>query len=482
MTAGFLSVVYVLLLIPEPYPTVPPQSGKEPFVWDQDRLWYVLEEQFDKARREDSATVRPQVDSSLANIHALLDSVAAEEIRPDDPRWDKLENAFFFAAPKIAVCTNHVPEYIDLYSRLRRIVKEQSRHWDLQSPETRARIYRLLYGGRAAVEEVILQAPVDAAPSLIHGTDEPSATPAANLLGITVHSGDILLSRGGAPTSALIARGNDFPGNFSHVALVYVDGRTHRMSIIESHIEKGVAVASPEEYLADLKLRVMVLRLRSDLPQLMVDPLLPHRAAGRALAEAQARHIPYDFAMDFADDSKLFCSEVASAPYREQGVQLWMGLSHISSPGLRSWLAGFGVRHFVTQEPSDLEYDPQLRVVAEWHDPQRLYQDHLDNAVIDAMLESADTIPQLPHTWCMLPPVRLTKGYSMLLNAFGKIGPVPEGMSATAALRNVAFSAWHAAIKAELMNLAEECQQRQSYMPPYWVLVHLARNARDMQQ
>ena len=30
-------------------------------------------------------------------------------------------------------------------------------------------------------------------------------------------------SAGGAATSALIARGNDFPGNFSHIALVHVD-------------------------------------------------------------------------------------------------------------------------------------------------------------------------------------------------------------------------------------------------------------------
>lgn len=43
-----------------------------------------------------------------------------------------------------------------------------------------------------------------------------------------------------------------------------------------------------------------------------------------------------------------------------------------------------------TPEPSDLEYDPQLRVVAEWRDRDTLWQDHLDNAVVDVMLESAE--------------------------------------------------------------------------------------------
>src|SRR4030042_868159 len=46
-----------------------------------------------------------------------------------------------------------------------------------------------------------------------------------------------------------------------------------------------------------------------------------------------------------------------------------MSLSRISSPGLASWLSGFGVTHFETQEPSDLEYDPQLALGAEGPDP-----------------------------------------------------------------------------------------------------------------
>src|SRR5512142_617542 len=127
----------------------------------------------------------------------------------------------------------------------------------------------MLYGRRTAVKEAILQTPAEfRPPSLLMETDEPSATPSAQLLGVKIHSGDILVSRGTVPTSALIARGNDFPGNFSHVALAYVDSTTGRLSLIESHIEKGVAVASAEQYLGDAKFRILVLRLRSDLPAL----------------------------------------------------------------------------------------------------------------------------------------------------------------------------------------------------------------------
>ena len=325
----------------------------------------------------------------------------------------------------------------------------------------------------------MLQTPPGTVPALLRGTDEPSATPASTLLGVTVHSGDILVSRGGAPTSALIARGNDYPGNFSHAALLYVDPTTGAASVVEALIERGVVVSTMDHYLADTKLRIMVLRLRADLPPVAADPHLPHEAASWAFTRAKRRHIPYDFAMDAAHHEAMFCSEVVSAAYERFGVKLWMDVSHLSSPGLRSWLAAFGVRHFETEEPSDLEYDPQLRVVAEWRDPETLYKDHLDNAVTEVMLEGAEAGATLDFPLAMLPIARLAKAASALLNVAGLEGPVPQGMSAAAALRNRSYSARHALLVARLTRLAAGFRSRHGYTPPYWDLVRLARVARD---
>jgi len=240
-----------------------------------------------------------------------------------------------------------------------------------------------------------------------------------------------------------------------------------------------VAVASFPEYVADKKLRVLLLRLRADLPVLAADPMLPHKAASRALADAQGRHIPYDFAMDYRNHQAQFCSEVASAAYEPFGVHLWTGLSTISSPTVRAWLGSLGVRHFETQEPSDLEYDPQLRVVAEWRDRATLFKAHADDAVTDVMLEAAEPDRGLSYSRLRLPLARLGKAYSVALNAFGKVGPVPEGMSAATALRVARYREDHAAVTARLLALAQEFQTRQGYRPPYWELVRLARRARQ---
>jgi hypothetical protein len=249
--------------------------------------------------------------------------------------------------------------------------------------------------------------------------------------------------------------------------------------VIEAHSESGVGIRPFDEYLNDVKWRILAVRPRADLAELMRDPMLPHRAASDALSAARAHHIPYDFTMDPREHSAQFCSEVAFAAYEPLGIELWPGLSTISSPGAASWLAAFGVRNLEFQEPSDLEYDPKLVVVAEWRDPKALFLDHVDNAIVDARLEEAERGARLAYDWPMLPIARGIKAWSVLLNLFGGVGPAPEGMSATAALRNVRFAREHAAIRERLLALAEEFERGRGYLAPYSELVRMARAALD---
>ena len=117
-------------------------------------------------------------------------------------------------------------------------------------------------------------------------------------------------------------------------------------------------------------------------------------------------------------------------------------------------------------------------VVAEWRDPETLWQDHVDNAVVEAMLEGADEGDSIPAPWWKLAAVRLAKGYSVVLNWFGGVGPVPEGMDATAALRNLELSDLHEKVKAGVLSRAADFRRSQGYRPPYWELVRMANEVR----
>lgn len=471
--------LYLVLLIPFSEKRPPKGAAEKPFAWNQDERWETLESRFRAVRNQGCEGLSELIDQKLGRWKELTALISLQFLEPKDPVFLEVERTVFETGPMIGACPQKLPEYISLAAHFRSVLKNQSTHWEMNTIDVRQTLYRLLYGSRAALEEIMLQAQRETVPPLTLGDQEPSQTPSTKILGVTLHSGDILVSRGGAPTSALIARGNDYPGNFSHVGLAFVDEKTSLAAIIESHIERGVTVSTPEEYINDVKLRVMVLRMRSDLPAMKADPLLPHRAARMALENARAHHIPYDFAMNVHDTTRLFCSEVASVPYRNLGINLWMGLSSISTPGIVSWLSAFGVEHFETQEPSDLEYDPQLRVVAEWRDPETLFNDHVDNAVVDAFLEGAEKGEKLSYSWYMLPLGRVMKMYSVVLNLAGREGPIPEGMSAEAALRNVWLSSRHSSVKRGVLKRAEEFKIREGYVPPYWELVKLARQTKN---
>ncbi len=471
-----------LLWTPECAAPDPTGAEGEPFVWGQDDVWEALEARFRRSRTRCDAldlALRARLDA----LDATLDSLEARRsVAPDDPVWQALEDTVFAAAADTAACPEggeapgHAAVFVERVARLRGVAKDVSARWDPTDRAARDRLYRLLYGSRMATEEVLLQMPPEAMPTLTPGVAEPSGAPSTTIHGIRVHSGDILVSRGGAPTSAFIARGNDYPGNFSHVALVHVDADDRTFRTIESHIEVGVVVDGLERYEGDRKLRVMLLRPRADLrPE---DDRFAHRAAEHALAAARVRHIPYDFAMDFEDPETMFCSEVASAAYRSEDVQLWRGLTTMSSPGTARWLSRFGVRHFTTHGPSDLEYDPQLVVVAEWRDRDALLDDHVDNAILDALLEGAEEGDEVGYPFWKLPLARLAKAYSWVKVQLGGAGPVPEGMSATTALRVEWLRARHGAMKARVEEAIARFRREHGYAPPYWELVEMAREAK----
>jgi len=476
------ALAYPLLLIPEragrgTAPTSS-QTAKRAFAWNQDAYWKALEEKYRELRNSKCTGVEEDIHVRIDALQKLLERINGQELSHDAPEFSELERMMFETGPFVGACGTNVSEYIQLAADIRAAVKRQSQHWDMTSDAVRITLYRLLYGARSAVEEIMMQAPAGSFPARTPGTDEPSVTPSADIRNVIVHSGDILVSRGGAPTSALIARGNDYPGNFSHIAFVYVDPATHEADIVESHIEAGVMVSTVEQYLEDKKLRIMLLRSRADLPEIQKDPMLPHKAAEYAYRRAKGGHIPYDFEMDYEDHSKLFCSEVASEAYERYGVHLWAGISHISSPGLRRWLSSFGVKHFETQEPSDLEYDPQLRVVAEWRDPSTLKKDRIDNAVTEVMLEGAEKGDEIDYKWYLLPFARIVKAYCVVMGRFGMAGPIPEGMSATTALRTQEYMNAHKEIEERVAMKAAQFKKENGYEPPYWELVSLARQAK----
>ena len=472
--------LYFLLLIPLPkFDNKPEKASKTPFIWNQDKLWAQLEKNFQQAGNIPSEVLDSIVIEMSQNIETGIKGFEDSIRTPEDSIFKFIENEFYQIAPLIAAQKNKTEWYINFYNRVRKKLKQDSRYWDMNIPSTRNTAYRMLYGMRAAVEEILLQSSDDQFVSTMYVNNEPSATPSVAILGIKVHSGDLLVSRGGAEVSAFISRGNDFPGNFSHVAIIHIDKETNKPYFIEAHIEKGVAIATLDDYLKDKKLRFMVMRPRADLEQIIKNPMLPYEASLYIFNESQKRHIPYDFKMDYYDASAMFCSEVGSYAYKQFGIKLWEFESTISSNGISNWLNAFGVENFVTQMPSDLEYDPMLSIVAEWRNKETLFQDHLDNAVMDALINQANNGKELDYNMWLLPIARVVKGYSFILTTIGKEGVIPEGMAAITALKNNDFIDKFQHCKSLTQSKIKVFKEENNYLPPYWEMVRIAEESLD---
>jgi hypothetical protein len=476
VAAGAAITALTLLALPAGAPNVDLPRSSTVFRWDSDALFAALEAEFDEANAMDEGQVAAVADSLVEEGEALLDRIGDAAALPY-AELERLATLQFELAVAGAARPELLTGVADFLTEARRRVMRAAVAWPADRA-THEGLYRVLFGGRIALDEALVQAGLDALPSLRLIEDVPAATPFIEVEGVRVHSGDILLSRGGAPTSALIARGSDFANTFSHAALAYVDPDTGEGTVIESLIETGSVLTSVEEYLESKKHRILVLRLRPDHPALAADPLLPHRAAHAMLERVRSGHIPYDFAMAWSDPSAAFCSEIVYHAYQPLGVELWSMRASMSAPGLVRWLAAMGVREFTTLVPSDLEYDPQLRAVAEWRDAPELMEYRLDNAITDALLEEADRGARLGYAWYALPGARVLKAYSVVRSRLGGVATIPEGMSAATALRvNALVQRVHPALKEELEARAARYRSQNGREAPYWTLVELARES-----
>lgn len=198
-------------------------------------------------------------------------------------------------------------------------------------------------------------------------------------------SGDILLSRGDAFTSATIARLGDEHLQFSHAAFVYID-ENNKVYTIEAHMEKGTVVMPFDEYFKDGKVRSTLYRYH--------DQKMAHEAAKimfeRAKLSSETKgNIPYDIQMNMKDSSQLFCSEVVRVGFMEASkgqvsIPMFMTNFSMQNRDLFDRLDSEATESFM---PADLESDPRFELIMEWRDFSRINLAWTYDAIITKVFE-----------------------------------------------------------------------------------------------
>ncbi|HCM38882.1 MAG: hypothetical protein A2Z97_06495 [Bdellovibrionales bacterium GWB1_52_6] len=228
-------------------------------------------------------------------------------------------------------------------------------------------------------------------------------------------SGDVLLSRGNAVTSAAIARIGDKDGQFSHLAIIYIDEVTKQRSVVEAHIEVGVEISSYEKYQDDGKLRAAIFR--------QPDAALAHQAAKMIYERVKkqsstGRNVPYDFAMNLNDQRELFCSEVPYLGYKlaSQGTfDIPLFQTGVRMKNDR-FLKNLGVTAERTFAPSDIEVDPRFELVAEWRNFEKTSRARMLDSVLTQMFQWME---DYGYVLSNSPGQVLKKNFAWTLRRFG---------------------------------------------------------------
>jgi hypothetical protein len=206
-------------------------------------------------------------------------------------------------------------------------------------------------------------------------------------------SGDVILSRGNAYTSAAIARIGTIDAQFSHVTSVYKD-ESGKLHTTEAHIEIGSVVMPWSTHVEQGNAREVVFRYK--------DAKVAHQAAKfiyekvKKFSAANKHNINYDFSMNYKENSDLFCSEVVSS-----GI-FTVTNSKVDIPRYKTKFSkdlipflqtiGIGVTKdnidtFDTFGPGDLEFDDRFELIAEWRKPTKLRGIRMKDAVLTKMFE-----------------------------------------------------------------------------------------------
>lgn len=209
-----------------------------------------------------------------------------------------------------------------------------------------------------------------------------------------LQSGDVIVSRGNAYTSAAIARIGDIDAQFSHLTMVYKD-EADKLHTTEAHIEIG-SVSSPfQNHLDERNARSVVLRFKGD-------PKVANKAAKYIYERVKnhstnkGKNIPYDFGMNYKDHEDLFCTEVVFEGYEvASNGELDIPLNKTKfNPKLIRFLKQIGIAvdednidTFLTFGPGDTEFDPNFDVVAEWRNPAKMADTRQKDAVLTKMME-----------------------------------------------------------------------------------------------
>lgn len=197
-------------------------------------------------------------------------------------------------------------------------------------------------------------------------------------------NGDIMITKGVSFVSSTISEIALPRSLFSHIVFVHVDKVTKEVTTIESYVGKGVSIFPIDEALKNENARILVLRAKdSELASRAADYMFDKVAA----LKKQKKFIPYDYELDFEENSKLSCEEVAYDSFKHvsNGKVILPEVMSLITMDDVSFLKRIGIKKGSMMVPTDMETDSRFEVVLDWTDYRLMRDSWRKDAILGEM-------------------------------------------------------------------------------------------------
>jgi len=197
-------------------------------------------------------------------------------------------------------------------------------------------------------------------------------------------NGDIMITKGVSFVSSTISEIGKPRSLFSHIVFVHVDQKTKEVTTMESYVGKGVGIYSIEDALKNENARILVLRAK--------DSALASKAADYMYNKVvelkkKKKFIPYDYTLDFEDNSKLSCEEVAFDSFKQVSDGKFIIPEIMSNITMEdeSFLKRIGIKKGHIMVPADMETDTRFEIALDWTDYRLMRDSWRKDAVLGEM-------------------------------------------------------------------------------------------------
>lgn len=199
-------------------------------------------------------------------------------------------------------------------------------------------------------------------------------------------NGDIIITKGVSFISSTISELATPKSLYSHIVFVHVDEKTKVVETIESYVGRGVTIFPIEEALKNENARILVLRAKDSAMASKAADLMYNKVVS---LKAKKKVIPYDYNIDFTDNSKLSCEEVAFDGFKTVSGGKVLIPENESDILLNDteFLKRVGIKKGPLMVPTDMETDSRFDIVLDWTDFRVLRDSWRKDAILGSMFD-----------------------------------------------------------------------------------------------